>query len=184
MLKADIKTSKGVASDDSYYVKIMEYIKERGSVDLKALKAELDISHQTLQRNLRKLCQDGKIKPYIKITPDTGFTLPNKNEIYFSILVDHYEYPHEIERLIDDMCSKDENKVHDAFEKFVNLCVKKQLTVKGLPIVPYNTPKETKAFARWLAYCLMNDQLVKNPEDFKEIRQTVAFNLLSDKLVK
>lgn len=117
--KSSKKTTHETAHAIGYKGKILEYIKQKSSVSLAELE-KLDIKRQTLRYNLRKMCRDKLIRPFIKMKLGVGFVLPEDDEIYFTY-TNGFEYPQEVKQLIDQMCSEDVNTASQAFEVFVDL---------------------------------------------------------------
>ncbi|VVB86208.1 Uncharacterised protein [uncultured archaeon] len=95
--------------------------KETNLAELKKLNKQ----HQPILYNIRRLLSDGTIKPYIKIdskvVKSIGIT---DNEIFFTI-VNNYEYPQDVLKLIDVMCGDEKSRVPQAYEHFISLCMEK-----------------------------------------------------------
>src|SRR3990172_6227478 len=102
MAKSNIKILKKTPDDADYKSKVLDYIKQEGSPNIIEMEKDLKISRQTLRNNLRKLCRSEDIRPYIKITHDRGYALPQDNEVYFTVK-NSYQHPQDIIKLINKM---------------------------------------------------------------------------------
>lgn len=108
-----------------YKQKIKNYLKEKGKANLKELK-ELYKKTEANQvtYNIRRLLAENEIRPHIEIDPK----IPVKpigiadKEIFFS-LINRYEAPQDILKLIEDMQSKDIPFALQAQNEFINLCM-------------------------------------------------------------
>lgn len=153
MVKSDNENKKGTASDSDLKFTIVKYIKNKGNVHLEELKKEFEnTSRQTFSNNIRSLQRDKKIRAYLDIKPNPGAVLIKDDEIYFTLVIDSYSLPHEVERLIDDMCSKKDNIVPAAFNEFVDLYEK--------------TVKCTPGQAKHTAYNLMARKMAGDVEEY------------------
>lgn len=117
------ETTHERAASTGYEGKILEYIKQNGSVSLAELE-KLGIKRQTLRYNLRKMCREKLIRPFIKMKPNVGFVFPEDDEIYFTY-TNSYEYPQDVLKLINEMCGNDIPLASQAHNEFISLCVEK-----------------------------------------------------------
>lgn len=117
------KTTHEKAAATGYEVKILEYIKQNDSVSLAEFE-RLRIKRQTLRYNLRKMCREKLIRPFIKMKPEVGFVFPEDDEIYFTY-TNRYEYPQDVLKLITDMCGNDIPLASQAHNEFIRLCMEK-----------------------------------------------------------
>jgi hypothetical protein len=98
--------------------KIIHYIENKGSANLVELK-KLGI-RQTVQYNIRNLCKDYIIRAHIE---GTGL---KDDEIFFTI-VNRYEHPQYVKRLIDQMCYDNTTLAAQSFKDFIHFCETKNV---------------------------------------------------------
>ncbi len=99
---------------------IIEYLKEKGKANLAELK-KLNNQHQPVLYNIRRLMNEKIIRPYLEINPDTVKSIGiMDNEIFFTI-VDQYQYPQEVRKLVDEMCGDNSDITSQAFQQFIKL---------------------------------------------------------------
>jgi hypothetical protein len=132
---------------------IIEIIEKKGYASL----AELSKgnSRQTVMRNLRKLHEAGRLRPFIKLEDSISQKAIQPNEIYFS-LITKPQYPHEINKLIDRMCGDDVDH-EQAYKNFIELC--KERDPLGLCIGNVNSDYTINLFYNNLACTLMSDMI-------------------------
>lgn len=111
-----------------YEEKILEYIKAKETkkepvtlLELIEYRKQLKTSANTIKRNLRNLCINGKLGLYIKMSAEKGFVLPKADELFFT-MINGYKYPQDVKKLIDAMCQSNTALAMQALEEFTKLC--------------------------------------------------------------
>lgn len=122
LMKKSIREVSAVAD---YGSKIIESIRQRGEVSLYELyKKKITPSHQTTNRNLRILCKEGKIRTFLKISPEILQVFHKPNEVFFT-MINNYDSPHKVLDLINTMCGSDISVSSQAMSDFIDLYIKK-----------------------------------------------------------
>ena len=107
----------------SYKLKILDYISQKGKANLEELD-NIGILRQTLRDNLRRMCNEGTISPYLQVKQQSGkscFEFPKDDEVFFTI-VNKYEFPQDVKNLIDEMSVDDINIAMQKMKNFISLC--------------------------------------------------------------
>lgn len=148
-------------SKDETKNKIKDTIELEGSANYAKLR-KLG-TRQTVNYNLRQLCRERVIQPYLNIGEEDGFVCPRDDEIFFTF-ANKYEYPQDVKKLIDVMCDKDSNIVTQNLKTFIDLCEKKEIPKVDATKLAYNlmagiTPSHKDRVAYLLAYKPLEDHI-------------------------
>src|SRR5659263_416451 len=113
------KSKKQYEGKGTLRTRILDKIEENNSANLKEL-VDLGNSRQSVLYHIRRLYNENEIRAFIK---GAGLT---DEELYFSIAPGDYPQEiHELKKIIDNMCEEDLNSATPNYEKFVNLCQKR-----------------------------------------------------------
>lgn len=107
-----------------YKQNIKTLIKSNGKASLTEIK-KLNKAHQPVLYNLRRLLAENEIRPHIEVNHEIVKSIGiTDNELFFT-LVNRYEYPQDVLKLINDMCGENLELASQAHNEFIRLCMEK-----------------------------------------------------------
>jgi hypothetical protein len=118
MSKLGKKVEKKGSVNVDYKSKILNLVIQEGDVTQGELRKIPSIPRQDLAYNLRALCRDGQIEPYITFTAVKAALAPLDDELHYKLSHKKATFPQNFSKLLDDVYSLDKDIRSHAVEEF------------------------------------------------------------------